>query len=62
LRCYRTSLVAPVRSAVAHRFQRRGEPWPVVHPLVVALDLAADRSRGHQILDEWTPEEALRVW
>jgi hypothetical protein len=54
--------VAPVRSALSHRFVRAGEPWPVVHPLVVALDLAADRARGHQILDEWTPEEVPRVW
>ena len=54
--------VAPVRSALAHRFARPGEPWPVVHPLIVALDLAADPARGHQILDEWTPEDIPRVW
>lgn len=54
--------IAPVRSVTVPRFARRGEPWPVVHPLVVALDLATDRSRGHQILDEWDPEDTTRVW
>lgn len=54
--------VAPVHSIASRRFRVRGEAWPVVHPLFVALDLATDRARGHQILDEWTPEEAPRVW
>jgi len=54
--------IAPVPSVVGHRFVRPSEAWPVVHPVVAALDLAADRARGHQILDEWTPEEQRRVW
>ncbi|MEO6629413.1 MAG: hypothetical protein ABIP03_12700 [Aquihabitans sp.] len=29
--------------------------WPTLHPLYLALDLAQDRSRGHEILDGWTP-------
>jgi hypothetical protein len=36
--------------------------WPVAHPVVVALDLAQDLSRGREILDEWTPEGYRRVW
>jgi hypothetical protein len=38
-----------------------GLPW--VHPVVAALDLAQDRSRGQEILAEWTPpSEFTRVW
>jgi len=38
-------------------------PWPVVHPLFAALDLAVDPSRGREILDGWTPPEPFRrVW
>ncbi len=29
--------------------------WPTLHPLYVALDLAQDRARGHEILEGWTP-------
>lgn len=54
--------VAPSPAVVGHRFRRSGESWPVVHPLFVALDLAADRARGHQVLDEWEPTETPRVW
>jgi hypothetical protein len=37
--------------------------WPLAHPVVVALDLAQDRSRGREILDDWTPpSEFTRVW
>jgi hypothetical protein len=54
--------VAPARAVTVTRFTRPGEPWPVAHPLVVALDLATDRARGHQILDEWHPEDIPRVW
>jgi hypothetical protein len=36
----------------------------VAHPVVVALDLAQDRSRGRQIVEEWdpTPLGVERVW
>ena len=54
--------VAPVPSVVTRRFARPGEPWPVVHPIIAALDLATDRARGHQILDEWDPEDGSRAW
>ncbi len=36
--------------------------WQPAHPVVVALDLAQDPSRGREILDEWTPEGIDRVW
>jgi hypothetical protein len=36
--------------------------WPAVNHVVVALDLAQDRGRGREALDEWEPEGVLRVW
>jgi hypothetical protein len=37
--------------------------WPIVHPLFAALDLAQDRARGVEILEEWTPPAPFaRVW
>lgn len=37
---------------------------PTLHPLFLALDLAQDPSRGHEILAEWNPDEAgnRRLW
>ncbi len=37
---------------------------PTAHPLFLALDLAQDPARGHEILDQWHPDEAgvRRVW
>jgi hypothetical protein len=38
---------------------------PVAHPVVVALDLATDRSRGREAVSQWTPDPSLgvtRVW
>jgi hypothetical protein len=36
------------------------QPWRLAHPVAVALDLAQDRARGREILEDWTPPE--RVW
>lgn len=37
--------------------------WPTPDILYLALDLARDRGRGHQILDEWRPPGlAVRPW
>jgi hypothetical protein len=37
--------------------------WPLAHPVVVALDLAQDKSRGREILDGWIPPTGYaRVW
>jgi hypothetical protein len=38
------------------------EPWPLVHPLFAALDLARDPGRGREILEQWHPEGVTRVW
>lgn len=46
-------------------FERSGDawgPWRFAHGLVAALDLAQDRSRGAEILDDWNPEDFTRVW
>jgi hypothetical protein len=38
-------------------------PWPAAHPVVVALDLSTDASRGREILADWQPPEPFtRVW
>jgi hypothetical protein len=37
-------------------------PWPIVSPIVVALDLAQDRARGREALEQWQPEEDIHVW
>ena len=43
--------------------ERRVAGFPIVHPVVIALDLAQDRSRGREILNGWTPPEGFaRVW
>lgn len=36
---------------------------PTAHPLFLALELAQDPTRGHEILDDWQPEAGVeRVW
>ncbi|HEV2811478.1 MAG TPA: hypothetical protein VGV93_13905 [Acidimicrobiales bacterium] len=35
-------------------------PWHLAHPVVVALDLAADPGRGSEALAGWNPAE--RAW
>lgn len=52
--------VAPVNDVTAHRERPRSQPWPLAHPVAVALDLAQDRARGREILEDWSPPE--RVW
>lgn len=38
-------------------------PWPLAHPVIVALDLSTDTSRGREILDGWSPPKPFeRVW
>jgi hypothetical protein len=58
-----TVRIAPAAAVVQSRWAREGELWPVVHPTVVALDLAQDRGRGRQILEGWQPPDGFtRVW
>lgn len=56
--------VAPATLVTNRRLPpRRTGRWPLAHPLAVALDLAQDRSRGREILEEWTPPSGFhRVW
>ncbi|MGI8493651.1 MAG: ArsR family transcriptional regulator [Acidimicrobiales bacterium] len=36
--------------------------FDLAHPVVIALDLAADRARGREVLDQWSPPGYARVW
>lgn len=57
--------IAPVPQVCSLRFPAPpgGPPWPLAHPLFVALDLAADPGRGREILQGWNPpQEVTRVW
>ncbi len=60
-----TIRVAPVPEICRHRYDssRNQFEWPLVHPVVVALDLAQDRGRGREIVTEWNPASGwVRVW
>ena len=60
-----TLRVAPVPQVCANRRPAPGDetPWPLAHPLFVALDLASDPGRGREILEGWTPPaDVPRVW
>jgi DNA-binding transcriptional ArsR family regulator len=60
-----TIRIAPVPQVCSLRFPASpgGPPWPLAHPLFVALDLAADPGRGREILEGWNPpQEVTRVW
>jgi hypothetical protein len=54
--------VAPVAAVteVMDDDSRPARGWRLAHPIAVALDLAQDRSRGREVLDDWSPPE--RVW
>ncbi len=37
--------------------------WPVVHPVIAALDLTRSGARGQEILEDFEPPEGFRrVW
>ena len=62
-----TVAIAPTALVCEARFRRRdpGEQWPLAHPVVVALDLAVDRNRGREVVEQWDPDVSLgitRVW
>ena len=60
-----TVVVAPVRLACLRRVdhsQTSGERWPVANHIVVALDIAQDRARGLEALQQWNPEGIVRAW
>jgi hypothetical protein len=52
--------VAPVTAVTDEPRRSTTGGWPVAHPVAVALDLARDRGRGREIVDDWSPPE--RVW
>ena len=63
-----TVAVAPTLLVVQPRYPANAMAtswleWPIVHPLFAALDLAQDRARGVEILEDWTPAIPFtRVW
>lgn len=52
--------VAPAPDVADETRQPVEQEWPLAHPVAVALDLAQDRARGREILEDWSPPE--RVW
>ena len=61
-----TIAVAPVRLVCLRRLagpsSRAAGSWAVANHIVVALDLAQDRSRGVEILEQWRPDGMTRAW
>ena len=60
-----TVAVAPVRLACLHRVdhsQTSGERWPVANHIVVALDIAQERARGLEAIEQWKPDRIVRAW
>ncbi len=60
-----TAAVAPVRLACLRRVDHShvtGERWPIANHIVVALDIAQDRARGLEALEQWQPERIARAW
>lgn len=60
-----TVAIAPVRLVCLRRLDRAqisGEVWPVANHIVVALDIAADKARGLEALDQWQPKGIARAW
>lgn len=52
--------VPPVSAVTSPPASRSAGGWPLAHPVAVALDLAQDRARGREILQDWNAVE--RVW
>lgn len=52
--------VAPAFEVTVGTREPVSQRWPLAHPVAVALDLAQDRARGREILEDWSPPE--RVW
>lgn len=52
--------VAPTSEVTDEALQPVHPGWPLAHPVAVALDLAQDRARGREILEDWSPPG--RVW
>jgi hypothetical protein len=52
--------VAPATEVTNETRPPMHQRWPLADPVAVALDLAQDRARGREILEDWSPSE--RVW
>ena len=52
--------VAPATAMTDDALRPVHQGWPLAHPVAIALDLAQDRARGREILDDWSPPD--RVW
>ncbi|MCL4446278.1 MAG: hypothetical protein M1134_05330 [Actinobacteria bacterium] len=63
-----TVTVTPLRYVVTHRYDAAQlglskTEWPVVHPVIAALDLTRSGARGQEILEDFEPPEGFRrVW
>lgn len=60
-----TVAVAPVRLVCLRRVdhsQTSKERWPVANYIVVALDIAQDKARGLEAIQQWKPEGIVRAW
>jgi len=59
-----TIAVPPTPLVVTRRIPptEGSDPWPLAHPLFIALELARDPGRGREILEQWHPEGVERVW
>ena len=54
--------VCPSRYGFAWMSSAHRDGYPVANHVIVALDLAQDRARGHEVLEGWDPKEFTRVW
>jgi hypothetical protein len=52
--------VGPASEVTDEALRPVRQRWALAHPVAVALDLAQDRARGREILEDWSPPE--RVW
>jgi hypothetical protein len=57
-----TLAVAPTPLLWKEPSERSVDGYLLVQPLFAALDLATDRARGVELLDDFAPEGAARVW
>jgi hypothetical protein len=54
--------VCPSRYGFGWKSSAQQDGYPVANQVVVALDLAQDRARGREVLENWDPKESTRVW
>lgn len=52
--------VTPASAVTDEALPPAHQRWSLARPVAVALDLAQDRARGREILEDWSPPE--RVW